>query len=503
MQEKIRKKTISVCKEVHKMARSMDHGQNKGLHMLLPPKRLRMYELYFRMEKYDGDMIDAAFPDDKPTNLSTTKRQLLEQMIDYCANDAPNDGMRDLAHLIIEAKYLKFEGQVNLAMERINLAVRAALSLQAMAELLDIIEVRRGLVETLVTVEPDELDYQALEVEGLQHIMAHHLLAAVFSKANRLRQRPAQERLAGVDALEAELEHLPFPALARQQVRYRKIRFSIARIRLDFQASMAEAQGILDALEAHPGLLKDRDLREEYFNKMGFMIAGHADCREFKIAEQLLNKLKAAALRWAGGVQKNPGIYARYMYSSLIIQLNLRNWDVAAILSKQVFKDVVQDDLLKNVDMRAGLLRLSTLTTFINRDFKLTRLFVHVLRKELTEYRPQVAVIMPGITYLLSFVEQCDPYLKVALKDVSAWYAQLGFTGRYETILLGFFQKVSEDDSSSATTSSLTELRLNLSSLFQDQAYHKFRDEIFPIMEWIAAKLEGLDFRSKVFLGEG
>ncbi len=455
--------------------------------------------LYFNMEVYDRAVIQQAFAGDKPSAISTLKRELLDQVIRYIYAHQPNNGMRDLDIQIGEASFLKAKGQSNLAMQRIELAIRDALSLHALEPLLRAIEVQQSVADALELPYKDRKYYWPLQEETFKAILEQHAVNAVLFQANRLRLRPITEQFEQAVALKAEFEALAPPQHVRNKIKYCKVRFYFARLYDNLETSRQCAEEILAIMDSYPDLLRDPELREEYFNKMSLVIQRLLGDKMYSEAEKVLSRMKEKAEIWSGGVAAEPGMYSRYMYSVIGSKLASRQWQAAQSLVKQVFKDVVQEDLLDSIAMRPAILRIGAFSSFLNRDFSLARKFIIELRKSSAEYgTKKIWLTWTGMIYLLSYVEESDTFLRLAYKDICAWFQAEECTSEYEQVLLLFLKEVCEDEDCKWTSSSLLRFKANLEALAQNRMYNRYF-EMFQVFDWIKSKLESLWFRDLVF----
>ena len=468
--------------------------------MHLGPKRLRLYELYFRMEVYDQSVIQKAFAGDKPSAISTLKRELLDQVIRYIYTHHPNNGMRDLDIQIGEASFLKAKGQSNLAMQRIELAIRDALSLHALEPLLRAIEVQQSVADALELPYKDRKDYWPLQEMTFKAIFEQHAVNAVLLQASRLRLRPITEQFEQAVALKAEFEALAPPQHVRNKIKYCKIRFYFERLYDKLEGSLLTALEILRLMDDAPDLLRDPSLREEYFNKMSFSIQVLMAIKNHDDAERLLIQMKTMAERLGSGVGEEPGLYSRYMYSTIVTKLATRQWEAAQLLVKQVFVDVVKEELLSSIAMRPAVLRVCVYASFLNRDYSFARKFIIEVRKSSAHYgTKQLWLTWTGVVYLLSYIEEQDTFLRLACKDIVGWFKIEGCTSEYEQIFLDFVKEVCEDEECKLSPSPLLTLKARLQQLAQNPAYNRYF-EMFQIFDWIKSKLENRSFRELVIV---
>lgn len=495
----LKKQPLDKCKELHSFIHSLTLGQHLGVRQQLPPKRLKMYDTYRSSEEHNPELIRAAFPDDTRFNLSSTKRVLLDQITRYVYLHVPHDGARDLELLIGEGKALKLAGQNNLALDKVDTAIKLAIEMEAVEDLLKAVRLRRSIKEALREKIVDKLDYGELEEVALASIAERHAIEVVFSAANAQRSRPVTEQYHAMAGLEDCLNAIPFPKMIRNQVKYRGIRFFISRVRLDSETSLREAEAITSTLDGHPGIMQDLDIRDEYFAKMNFIISERSDRKELKEAEERLNKLKALSVRWSGGVDGNLTQYARFLFAELSLKMAQNEWGAVRTLVKKLNKEVIEEDVLKGVATRPAILRLGAFAAFLIQDFRSTRRFIMNLKRDTADYATKTTLLTwAGTMQLLSYVEERDPYLKTALKDVAAWFKQVGCDSPLEKALLAFFKEVSEDPDISFSASSLDRLHDALARLFEMPEYGKYK-ALLKIIEWIEAKRNGIDFKSLIF----
>jgi hypothetical protein len=190
VKEEAKKERSDTCRLLFDLIKALTLGQHFGVMMQLAPKRLRIYEFYRSLETHSRSAVSAAFPNDKRANLATQKRQLLNQISRYLYLTAPYDGIRDLDLLIGEAKRLKMMGQNEVAIEKIDLAIKYAIGMEAMHQLLLAIAVRRSLVASVRGSYPDKHDYRALERMAFDGVAEGLLIGEVFSRVIALRTMP-------------------------------------------------------------------------------------------------------------------------------------------------------------------------------------------------------------------------------------------------------------------------------------------------------------------------
>lgn len=499
MEENSKKQPLDKCKALYMFIHSLTRGQHLGVRQQLPPKRLRMYDIYRDMEDYDPELIRAAFPEDTRFNLSSTKRVLLDQITRYVYLHTPHDGIRDLELLIGEGKALMTAGQSKLALEKTEAAIKDATRMEAMDELLKAVRLYRRIREALRERHTGRFDCAALEAKALAGIAERQPIDALFSEASELRSAPVTAQYQAAEGLIRRLEAIPFPVAVRNQIKYRMIRFFVARIRLDAATSIAEATEIVRVIDAQPDLLHDLDLRDDYFTKMNFIIAELADQGVLTEAEARLHKLKAVSIRLYDGVDGNPTQYARYLFAELSLKMAQNEWGTVRTLIKKLNKEVIEQDVLRGVDTRMSILRLGALGAFLIGEFSLARRFILNIKADAGEYSTKTTLLTwAGTMYLLSYVEEQDPYLKIALKDITAWFRLVGCNSPFERALLDFFKEVSEHPDTKASRVSLTRLQDQLAKICADPAYGKYT-ALLKITEWIQSKLMGVEFRSLVF----
>jgi hypothetical protein len=494
-----KKHSLAKCKELHAFIHALTLGQHLGVRQQLPPKRLKMYDAYRSTKKHDPEAIRAIFPEDTRQNLSSTKRVLLDQITRYVYLHTPHDGIRDLELLIGEGKALLTAGQGNLALEKTEAAIKGATKMEAMDELLKAVRLYRRIQEALRDRPAGGFDCAALEASALAAIAERQPIDALFSEASALKSAPITTQYHAAEGLAMRLEAVPFPVAVRNQIKYRLIRFFVARISLDAAASLTEATEIVRVIDAQPDLLHDLDLRDDYFTKMNFIIAELSDQGALKEAEARLHKLKAVSIRLYDGVEGNPTQYARYLFAELYLKMAQNEWDIVRTLVKQLNKEVLVQDVLKGVATRLSILRMGALAAFLIREFKLARRFILSIRADRGDYATKTTLLTwAGIMYLLTYVEEKDPYLKTALKDISTWFKLVGCDGPFERALMAFFKEVSEDSDNLASASSLTRLQQSLTKVFEDPA-HTMYTEILKIEEWIQCKQRGVEYKSLLF----
>jgi hypothetical protein len=484
------------CREIHRLIRSLTKGQHIGLHPQLPPKRQKLYDLYRKMEDYDPAVIRAAFPDDTAPSLNLNKNVLLDEVIRYRYDFTPHNGRRDLANLIGEADDLRSDGFEAFAIYRIDAAIRLAIKLESMSDLYTAVKVRQKLVDLSQDVRVVRRELAALEakaIAGMQETIEIDHIYYLYQLGLQSENEKAKE----LDTLFDRLSSTSIPKLYRNRIQYHNVRQFLFQQKRNTVGAMEEALGIIQAAEAKPSLLADTDLREVYFMSVTFLSVCHAENRDFLKSDFYMEKLKVLSNTWGGGLGANPGLHARYLYSSLTSRIAIKDWSAAHELSKVVFKEFVQRDVLTNRPIRISLLSLAAYSAFLQKDYQLTRKLLIDMRHSITPSTILSSFSMiawAGVVQLLSFVDEGNTHLRVVAKEVIAWMKSFGPLGEYELAMIRFYDEVSEDPECHASESSLLNLRGVLVSLFSQPEY-AIQAAMFPMIQWIDARLTGQDLR--------
>lgn len=481
------------------MIRSLTAGQNVGFRPTLPPKRKLLYDVMRKMEDYDESIVLATFPHDTYEALHRTRSILLDEVVKYIVEFAPHNGRRDLNRLMTEAKHLREIGMEDIALARINDAIKLATGMEAVVELYEAIKVRRKLIAVVKPAKRSDTHLVELEkwaLAGMEETMQIERLESYLYEMTLL---PVAEHYARVQVLEEELGGITFPALVRNQMQYRRLRYYIARQRRDIPTCIAESEAIHRLGMAHSHVLADTDVREGYFHAITFLTTAAAEARDFKAAERYLEQIKALAKTWSGGLEANPSLNASTKFVSLGIKIKSKDWKATHALSQQIFQDVVKRNVLNRVPMQGAVLRLAVLGAFLTRDFGLMRRLNLFLRSEFETSTTSASLVhfsaYIGLLTLLSYAEEGDPHIRLATKDIGNWLRTIGPLGDYEKSILAFFKKVGESTDFTPTVPSLLALRDELALMFQSPKFGKYK-AMFPLHLWVEAKLTGSDLRT-------
>lgn len=486
-------------KALHRLIRSLTPGQNIGFRPQLPAKRQQIYDLYRKMEVYDESIITAAFPEDTQEGLHRAKSILFDEVIKYIVDFAPFNGRRDLYRLLTEAKHMRETGMDAVALVRINDAIRLAVGMEAVTELLEAIKVRRKLIGAVEPSKRNDDNFLELEEWAIAGSEETTRIDRLEASLYRLSLLPAAEHYAQVGELETMLNETSFPVLVRNQMQYRRVRYHIARQRRDIPTCIHESEAIYSLGNTHKYVLADTDIRETYFHAITFLAVSASEAKDFRTAEHYLDQIKALAKVWGGGLEANPSLNARYIFSSMVVKVYTKDWKAAHELAKKVYQDVVKRNVLNNVSMQTSVLRFALYVAFLNQDYSLARRIAFSLRSGLDISNKSASIAhaaaFVSLLTLLSYFEQGDPDLRLITKELGGWMKSIGPLGPYETTMLNFFKKVGENVAVTATPSSLLALRDEMILLFKDPQLGKYQS-IFPLDIWVEAKLTGRDIRT-------
>lgn len=455
-----------------------------------------MYDVLRKMEDYDPKVIREAFPDDSHESLHRIKSILLNEVVKYIYESHPFNGKRDLWQMIGEAKHLRDVAADSIALNRINAAIKLALGMEAMAELLDAIKLRRKLVE--VQKDDDEVDFLQIEEYALRGIEETTRVDRLYSELFRIKALPATQQLEAVTSLEKKLLATPQPTLIKNQLQVLNVQHYVERKRSDIRACIFSSCKIIDVAESQPKVLMDTDVRDIYFYAVTFLAVAYADQKEFAKAENYLEKIKDLARVWGEGLEQNPNLNARYIYSSLAAKIAMKDWKAVHEITKRVYREVVQQNKLNNVLMQPSVLRLSATASFLVRDYSLARKLALSIRSSMGASNAIVSqqhwAARIYIVTLLTYVEENDPHLKYGLKEMTNWLRTFGPVNAFETAIIRFFSQVGGDPEIRATPPILLQFKADLEAVFLDDHFRAYRDA-FPLTQWIESKLSGRDLR--------
>lgn len=450
------------------------------------------------MEDYDPKVIREAFPDDSHEGLHRIKSVLLNEVVKYIYESHPFNGKRDLWQMIGEAKHLRDVAADSIALNRINAAIKLALGMEAMAELLDAIRLRRKMIEG----QENEIDFSEIEDYALAGVEETLRIDRLYSELFRLRSLPAVELNEAVANLEVRLKGTPPPVLIKNQLQILNVKHYIARRQGKIQTCISSSQLIIELAESHPKVLADSDLRDVYFHSVTFLAVAFADKKNFDLSERYLEQIKSLAKIWGGGLEGNPNLNARYIYSSLTAKLSMKEWDSVHDICKKTFRDVIQLNKLSNVRMKSSILWLTATASFLVRDFHLCRKLTLSLRSSISTSNRiashQIWAAKVCVLTLLSYIEEADPHLRYGCKEMTNWLRTFGPTNAYEQALFRFCTQVGGEAEIKATPPMLTRFRTDLEKVFEDAQLNNYV-EVFPILAWIDSKLSGRDLREYDF----
>jgi hypothetical protein len=484
------------CQELHKLIRSLTRGQHNGLRRRLSPKRQKLYDLYHKMEDYDQRLIKEEFHDYSHGTLHALRTHLMDEVIRYIVDFTQHDGRRDLYQLLTEGKHLRAADMHTLAINRLHNAIHLAMEMEAMPELVEAVHETQTLVG-LAGASPSEVDelmrVEAWAIMGVEESTQINRLHAALFRIGRL---PLAEGFAELDVLEKEIRQLAYPKLIRNQIKYLLIKHSIFKKCSQIVPAMDTSRDIIRISEEYPNVLADASIRDLYFRAITFLAVAHADLKEFELSEVYLARLKTLAKHWGGGLEENPSLLARYTYSSIVGKIGRKDWKAAHDIAKKIFVDVVQKGLLNHVALKSSLVWISALAAFLYRDFRLSRLLLKDLKSGISlsgamKNRPMWIAGISAV-HLLSYVEEGDAHLRVAIRDTTKWIHSHNSLDSYNVAILKFLKAVCEDAECKPSAPSLMTLQQELKTLFLNPIYKEYQF-MFPILPWIEAKLSGKD----------
>ncbi len=454
------------------------------------------------MEDYDQTLIKAAFPDFTHGAMHALRTNLMDEVIRYLVDFAEHDGRRDLYQLLSEGKYLRASDMYALATNRLHNAIHLAIEMEAMAELIEAIHEAQTLLDYNAAGR-DEVDelmrVEAWAIAGLAESTEINRLHAEFFRVGRM---PAAEGLVELDRLAEQVAVIPQPSLVRNQIKLLRVHHSLHKRRSEPRAAMGKNREIISLAESHSHVLADASIRDIYFRSVTFLAVAHADFKEYEQSDAYLDKLKTLAKRWGGGLEENPSLHAFYLYSQIVGKVARKDWKAAYDIAKNTYKDVVQKGQLRHAILRSPLVYFSAMAAFFYRDFGLARKLLLDLKSWLGTTGMGVNraswVARIGLVYLLSYIEENDEHLGVAIKNTQSWMRTFGPLGEFESTMLEFIKQMSEEAGARPTASSLQSLRAQLESIFEIPHFRRYKD-MFPFMAWIDSKLQGKDLRQVDF----
>lgn len=485
--------------ELFDLVRSLTQGENSSVRRALPPKKEALYGVFREMEKFDIDTVKRAFPKMSDANIATTAHQLIDLILKLLWNAADHNGMRDLVLSIGKIEILMRKGLFPLGLAKVEETIRLAMGLDAMAELLTVLRLKKEIHDVLHKAQPEDAEdikmaqwaASGLEERG----RFEDLRTLVFS----LKNAPASLKASKIVEIEAYIQHLPHPKWRRNSVSLHWSKFVVAYLQGHLPECTREAASLVGLLDTHEELLADVQLRQDYFALLHYLVLFEAEEGRFSEATILLSKLERTAERYSNGISSDPTLLGRFTHTSLWLMLCKKEWDAARAKVRQILKDLGSPSSIVFTHKPVWL-RMALLAAFSVRDFSTVRKLTQSLRTNLSEaYLGSAFVSSIGMFYLASIYEEGDEYLEQAVKHTRKWFQDLGCNDEYETIMLRFFERISKESTQSKVASLLDALKEELETLFENNLLWQHR-ELFPVMQWIQARQQGLEFKDVLFL---
>lgn len=491
---------MGVSKDLYEVIKSLSVGDNLAIRRQLAPKRAVLYDVFRNLDSHDHDAIKAHFPDDSAQNLSSSKRQLLDLILKVLWQITPDDGIRELAQHLGEVQVLMRKALYEVALSRLEAVIVDAVGLEAMQELLSALRLKRQILEIVSAeaIDPQQdADLQDLAEEGLSE---RGLYEGLFSQAIRILTLPLTEQPAAIERLEARLSALSSPPrLVRNRLKFLRTRYVLYRLRGNHAACKSNCTEFLAALDAHPRLLGDPALRDDYFVNFHFVITYDTEVGNFVEAEKGLKRFELMAKKWCGSIEADPVLYGRHTQSALWLRLARKDMEGAKKLAYQVMQDVMKPGHRLTLRHRTDWLRMTMLVLFVIQDYRAVRKLAMELKLAIpTPTFGNDFITAIAMFHLAAVWEEEPDYLSIAVPKVREWLGGSNCLGAYEERMLAFFDEASTEASAAHIASMLGRLETDLLQLFQNELLWQLR-ESFPVLQWIKHKTAGADLRDLIF----
>jgi hypothetical protein len=491
---------MGVSKDLFEVIKSLSVGENLALRRQLAPKRAVLYDVFRDLETHDHDVIKSHFPNDSAQNLSSSKRQLLDLILKVLWQLTPDDGIRELAQHLGEVQVLMRKALFEVALSRLETVIPDALGLEAMQELLSALRLKRQILEIISAEAIDPLqdaDLQNLAETGLGE-RGHY--EGLYSQSIRIRTLPLVAQEGAISQLQGQLDlEQAEPRLVRNQLKLLRTRYVVYRLRGNHELCKVVSSAFLERLDAHPLLMGDPALRDDYFINFQYVITYDTEVGNFVEAEKGLKRFEWMAKKWSGGIQNDPILYGRHTQSALWLRLARKDLEGAKKLAYQVMQEVMKTGQRLTLRHRTDWLRMTMLVLFVMRDYRSVRKLAMELKLAIpTPTFGNDFITAIGMFHLAAVWEEEPEYLGTAVAKVREWLGSSNCLGEYEARMLNFFEACSITDGAQHATLMLSQLQTELQVLFQNELLWQYRDS-FPVMQWIRSKMDGTDLRNLIF----
>lgn len=487
---------MKVGQELLNLVKSLTKGENYTIRKALSPIKTAMYDLFRGMEVYDAKVVRAAFPGYSDQNLSTTMHQLIDMIVEALWLGIRKHGMRDLVQRLGEAEIFAKKSLYQLAEIKVKDAIRLASGLEAGHELLIAIRLRHDIQELLHLKDEDPAATAALVQAATQVMQERNAIEDWFTRVTSLGNLPIDARKAEIAELERAIAGTPYPVMHRNRIRYHRCRHILAYKMGRLEACMEESSRIVALAEEAPLLMGDLQLRADYFTSLHFTIVFSLERGDHLAAEKNLDKLEEAAEKWANGLASDPALLGRHTHATLSLLLCKEDWEQVRIRARNVLTEMLAPGGKLSLRHRPAWLQMAMLCSFLTRDFKTVRKFAVGLRDSLTGLMVSESFISGiGLFYLAALYEERDEFLETAAQQTKKWYAENGCLGPFETRMLQFFLKVSNEGDPKRYAPLLNILKQDLALMFEEPMLWR-KNKVFPVLDWLNSHINEVDIRT-------
>jgi tetratricopeptide (TPR) repeat protein len=486
--------------ELYELIKSLTPTEDVAVKSVLPKKKAEMY-FYFRdMDRFASSVVKARFAQISDQNRSTTERQLIDMILDILWNNIYKHGVRDLIQHLGEAEILMKRALYSLAYSKIRSAIKKAIAMDAMHELLIAIRMKRELIEVLQVSDYDPKEESQLSQSAVVGMLERLKMDDIHLHIAALRNTPILERKSRIKTLREELELVPYPNLRRNKVCYHRCKHFLSYLEGELSVCEEHCKNVLEIVKENEEILGDPQVREDHYNSLHFLIAHQIENNNLSSAAQLLARFEEIANKWSGGVYYDPAIQGRYTHAILFLNISKKDWSAVEDLLRKSFLAMRNGKNGVTIRHKPTYLQMTLLAAFVTENYDLVRRLAVDLRQATSIFYAGNAFLSGiAVYYLAALYEEKDEFLETATKQTKRWLKENKCTGSFDLRMMRFFEKASKEATLVGRTSLLKSLKTDLDRIFSDSHMWRYRD-FFPVFQWIEAKIQRVQLRQVLFV---
>jgi hypothetical protein len=472
-------------KDLFDVVKSLTKGEKITVRHQLSPKKLQFFDIYAEMEQYSQSPLKAAFPDISSALLATTKRQLLEQILEILWQNTPNNGILSLQTELGKVSVMLKKGLYAIALERVDEVIQAALGLEAMQEIITGLRIKRMILESASLVDKYEERDKGLLAIALGALEELVRVEAAYNKAAEIRFVPVERRRFEVEAMLDELGSLSSASHGRSRIKLFRTQYVLRRILGQHSDCYQSCVAILEILDSQPALMSDPAIRDDFFTNQQFVIAYQIESGDFKAARQSLAKFERTAKRWNGSIDADPSVFGRFSFAEIEMLVKEKKWEGAKSKARKIALEVLNPRQKALLSYKPRWLWCVLYSLFATGEFKTVRRLAFELRENKPiASRDQLFYVDVGIYALAASLAESDEYLGDLVNGITKFYKSIGAEGEYENLMLAFFANASKGSWKNSQLPLLDDLESKLNVLFMNPLFWKHKVN-FPVIEWI------------------